>query len=329
MRKSYLSNMEKVKIHLNNIIIPIKEAKVDLIQDDYDFFIKQDKNEDISLISEIISVDYNNYVHYKNIERILDYLRGNYSNKYNNDNKFEGIGKIFFDNGDYYIGIIRNNLPQRKGILYYKDGSIKYIGEYNNGKTEGFGKYFFEDGTYYIGQWKSNQRKGYGKEYYNNDYIRYEGEYDKDKKEGYGIYVFDDGVYYIGEFKDNILDGIGGEYNQNGSKIFEGIYSDGEKEIGKFYFGDGESYTGEFKFSYPHGKGIQYYKNGKIKYEGDLEYGKRVGFGKYNDLLVISYIGQFENDKPKGQWYNIFFPDFNLSGTEPLPFQKISTPIKQ
>jgi len=285
MRKSYLSNIKEIKKHLKNIIIPIKETKIDLIQEDYDFFSKQGKNDDIFLITEIISVDYNNFFHYKNIERILlKYMQKNYCNKYNQENKFEGIGKIFFDNGDYYIGIIKDNLPQGKGILYYKDGSIQYIGEYKNGKTEGFGKYIFEDGTYYIGQWKDNKRNGNGKEYYNNNYIRYEGEYFNDQKEGYGKFVFFDGAYYIGEWKNDQVNGIGIEYYQNGSIRHKGYYIDQQKDgIGKFHFPDGEYCASQFKNNYPNGIGIEYYKNGKIKYEGDL----KDGMEKEKNIIMV------------------------------------------
>ena len=40
--------------------------------------------------------------------------------------------KIIFEKGDYYIGQCKNNLRKRKYIKYYKNGSIKYEGEYIN-----------------------------------------------------------------------------------------------------------------------------------------------------------------------------------------------------
>ena len=42
-----------------------------------------------------------------------------------------------YDNGDYYIGEMLNNVPHGKGILYYKNGNVKYDGEFVNDKFEG------------------------------------------------------------------------------------------------------------------------------------------------------------------------------------------------
>ena len=45
--------------------------------------------------------------------------------------------KIQNDKGEYYIGEVYNNIPNGKGIVYYKNGNIKYEGEFINGKEEG------------------------------------------------------------------------------------------------------------------------------------------------------------------------------------------------
>ena len=310
MRESCLDKIKEIRKLFNNIIIPLKEPKDILFQKDFAFFKDEEKNEDIVLISAIISFDYNNYFHYKNIERILDYLKKYYSNKYN-QYKFKGIGKIFFDNGNYYIGRIEDNLPQGKGILYDKNGSIVYIGNYT--KKEGFGKYIFEDGSYYIGQWKENKRKGLGIEYEKNGSKRYEGEYLNDQKEGYGKYVFDDGAYYIGQWKEDAANGYGIETYQNGKTRYEGIYYFSQKGgFGRFFFSDGGRCESLFKNNYPNGKGIEYNKNGKIKFEGDLKYGKREGIGKINYENGLCYIGQFKNDKENGNGdYYMFSSGFN------------------
>ena len=73
------------------------------------------KNEDILLIYQIISKDYINYFHYRNIEIIFYYLRKEYYKDSNN--KYEGFGKIIFENGEYYIGEFKNGL--RNGKEYY------------------------------------------------------------------------------------------------------------------------------------------------------------------------------------------------------------------
>ena len=87
-----------------------------------------------------------------------------------------------------------------KGIIYYKNGTIKYEGDFVNDKLEGMGKYIYENGEYYIGQFVKGLRHGKGIEYYKNNTIKYEGDYVKGKREGYGKYIYESGNYYIGEF---------------------------------------------------------------------------------------------------------------------------------
>ena len=60
-------------------------------------------------------------------------------------------GKYIWEDGKYYIGEFKNNIPNGKGIKYYKNGNILYEGNFINGKFEGKGKYIYEDGAYYIG----------------------------------------------------------------------------------------------------------------------------------------------------------------------------------
>ncbi len=59
--------------------------------------------------------------------------------------------------------------------MYYKNGYIKYDGDFVNGKKEGKGKYVWEDGEYYIGQWLNNQKHGKGIEYLKDGNIKYDG----------------------------------------------------------------------------------------------------------------------------------------------------------
>ena len=67
--------------------------------------------------------------------------------------------KIEYENGEYYIGEFKNGLKNGKGILYYKNGNIKYDGYFIDDKFEGNGKYIYEDGKYYIGEWKNDFTK--------------------------------------------------------------------------------------------------------------------------------------------------------------------------
>ena len=99
-------------------------------------------------------------------------IKSDISNK-RNKGKYEN-GKYIWEDGKYYIGQEKNGLRNGKGIEYYKNGNIKYEGDFVNDKFEGNGKYIWEDGEYYIGQEKNGLRNGKGIEYYKNGNIKYE-----------------------------------------------------------------------------------------------------------------------------------------------------------
>ena len=88
-------------------------------------------------------------------------------------------GKKIYEDGKYYIGQLKNDYRHGKGILYYKNGNIKYDGDFFDNKFEGNGKLVFEDGQYYIGEFKKGFRNGKGIEYYANGTIKYEGEFNE------------------------------------------------------------------------------------------------------------------------------------------------------
>ena len=82
-------------------------------------------------------------------------------NKKRNNGKYSN-GKYIWDDGKYYIGEFKNNIPNGKGIKYHKDGKIEYEGDFFNGKFEGKGKFIYYDGDYYIGQFKDGLKHGKG-----------------------------------------------------------------------------------------------------------------------------------------------------------------------
>ena len=50
------------------------------------------------------------------------------------NNEYDGKGKYIDEKGYLYEGEFKNGLKHGKGILYYKNGNIKYEGEFSNGK---------------------------------------------------------------------------------------------------------------------------------------------------------------------------------------------------
>ena len=239
--------------------------------------------------------------------------------------KNESDGKKVYENGEYYIGPFLKGLRHGKGIEYYKNGTIKYDGDFVNDKYEGNGKFIYENGEYYIGHFLNGLKHGKGKEYYKNGTIKYDGDFVKDKYEGKGEFIYSNDETYKGQFLKGLRHGKGKEYYKNKSIKYDGDFFKNKYEgYGKYYLKNGEYYFGHFLNGLKHGKGIQYYKNKSIKYEGNFiknkyqgngkkvyengEYysgpflnGLRHGKGKeYYKNDTIKYYGDFVNDKYEG-----------------------------
>ena len=220
-----------------------------------------------------------------------------YNGKYSN-------GRYIWDDGKYYIGEFKNNLPNGKGTKYHKNGKIEYEGDFINGKFEGKGKFIYYDDHYFIGQFKSGLRNGQGAKYYPNGNIQAEGNYINNQLEGYGKYYWEDGGYDIGQWRNGLMYGKGKEYYSNGKIKYEGEYLNDKREgKGKLIYEEEKCFwIGEFKNGNLNGKGKFYNSDdGKIIYEGEFINGKFEGNGKlfYNDGNY--YIGQFKNHLQHGK----------------------------
>ena len=250
----------------------------------------------IHKIENLNRIDNYGYFIYPIIEKIEGEMR-----KRRNHGKYEN-GKYTWDDGKYYEGELKNNMPHGKGKKYYRNGKILYEGDFINGKFDGKGKYIYDDGEYYEGDFKKGLRNGEGTEYYSNEKINYEGYFIKDKYEGEGKYIWEDGTYYIGHWKNGLRNGKGKQYNSSGNVIYEGIYCDDKIDgFGKYFWENGEYYEGRFKEGQLHGYGKNYYSNGNIKYEGHFKHGERDGEGKYFYKDGRYYIGNWKNDLRNGE----------------------------
>ena len=98
------------------------------------------------------------------IKPIINVIKSDINKKRNSGRYMNG--KYIWDDGKYYLGEFKNNLPNGKGIKYYSNGNILYEGYFINGKFEGNGKYILKDGEYYIGQFRNGLRNGKGILYY-------------------------------------------------------------------------------------------------------------------------------------------------------------------
>ena len=248
----------------------------------------------------------------KDVDKVIGIHTGGITNKTNNF--ADSIGPIFnyfanhiknkieHENGEHHTGETSNDFKKGKGILYYKNGNIKYDGDFINDKFEGNGKYIWKNGEYYIGQWKNNLMNGKGIIYYKNGNIKYDGDFINDEYEGEGKYIYEDGDYYIGQFKNSLRHGKGILYHKNGNIKYEGDFINDKFEgDGKYILENGEYYIGQWKNNLMNGKGIYFYNNGRIMYEGDFINNIAEGCGKYYNKTGEYYIGKTKNGLKHGK----------------------------
>ena len=156
------------------------------------------------------------------------------------EGKLLGMGKIYFKNGDNYIGNINNNLKKEgNGIMNYKNGN-KYKGDWDNDIKSGKGIMIFNNGNLFNGLWKNDK---INKGIYYTDQNDFRKNYDNEQ------YFYDDfinkklninGKIFCGEFVDDKINGRGFEFN---------------KDI---------IFIGNFNLNKKHGKGTLYYLNGNV-----------------------------------------------------------------
>ena len=203
LNRNYYNEIKNIEEITNNLKLIINQN-----------VLKNDLNNLKDFFNNIKEMDKNNY---ENFQKIID-------------NKDIFRTKIIkYTDGLKYVGEIKNNKREGKGILYMISGS-KYEGDFKDNKFNGKGVYYWPDGSKYEGEFKDNQRDGQGIFYW-SDGSKYEGEFKNKIMDGKGVYYWSDGSKYEGEFKDNQRDGIG-VYYSNDSKITIGIYKNGLK-IGK------------------------------------------------------------------------------------------------
>ena len=172
------------------------------------------------------SENYGNFL-YPIIESIKSNNKIEDNKKEDLKEKKENNKKYIYENGEYYIGECLNAQKHGKGELYYKNGNIKYEGDFIKDEYQGNGKYIYEDGEYYIGEWLNGLKHGKGTLYYKNGNIKYEGDFVKGNFEGNGKYIYENGIYYIGEWLNNLMHGKGTLYYKNGNIKYKGDFIKG------------------------------------------------------------------------------------------------------
>ena len=79
------------------------------------------------------------------------------------DDEYNGKGKFYYPNGDYYIGQFEKGKKHGFGIDYYKNGKKKYEGKFEEDEyKDQQGAFYFENGEMYIGQFQKGKKNGQG-----------------------------------------------------------------------------------------------------------------------------------------------------------------------
>ena len=123
------------------------------------------------------------------------------------DGKFQGHGRLEWDNGNAYEGAFEDGLYSGRGRLKNADGR-SYSGDFARGQFSGRGRFEAASGEIYEGDFQAGEFTGRGT-YSRPDGARYRGEFVKWRLHGQGRYVDPNGDIYEGEFKDGAFDGQG------------------------------------------------------------------------------------------------------------------------
>lgn len=226
-----------------------------------------------------------------------------------------------YDNGEKYIGDVRNGSRDGFGIYYFSNGST-YEGYWHNGRKNGEGKYSLTDGRFYEGDWENDKRHGFGVFVF-QDGSKYVGEWKDDKRTGTGELLFkdgskydgdwlggtitgkgtlalSDGSYYSGDWKNNKKNGKGIFIWADGSSLDEEWTNDIPQGDGIYVWPNGDQYEGSLKDGYLDGSGTFFYANND-QYEGSFSFGQKSGYGKYFFANGNIYEGNFVDGQPNGR----------------------------
>lgn len=230
-----------------------------------------------------------------------------YSGFLNEYKKYYGKGILYHKNGNIkYQGIFIDGLKDGIGKQYYDNGNLEYSGGWMNNMFHGKGVLYQVDRERYIysGEWRNGMYHGKGKLYSDTTLdLIYEGHFVDGKYDGYGEHRFSDNAlytFYEGNFKNGMKNAEGKILYKHKNKDFKYCY-----EI---------RYDGEWKDDKKHGKGT--YKSTKDIplssrahkeniFEGEFSEDMMTK-GKFSEYLGNIYEGEFVDNKYHGTGQMIY-----------------------
>ncbi len=131
------------------------------------------------------------------------------------DGKYNGIGSVFFNNGNFYIGNFENGKFQGFGVYYWKNGD-RYVGNWYDDKRDGYGTKFNQDGKKYLQKWEKDELIGNSienKQIAKNFFMDYSGfiaswAHPTSKHLSTEYWSNDDAIFLKFEFQSRVNNGI-------------------------------------------------------------------------------------------------------------------------
>lgn len=230
------------------------------------------------------------------------------------DGKFQGQGRIQWDNGARYTGGFDRGFYSGQGRMQFASGEV-YEGSFADGMMSGTGRMTMQDGSVYVGAFRNNAFHGQGRyEMANGDVYEgafayslfdgrgrlvghgntYEGGFRKGEYSGEGELIGEDGRRYRGRFEHGQFQGKG-RFESAAHEIYEGEFDKGEfKGSGTYRQRDGAHYEGRFLNWRPHGPGRYTDVMGNV-YEGQFDKGQMNGAGRMIGKDGSRYEGEFKD----------------------------------
>ena len=163
--------------------------------------------------------------------------------------------EITDDDGNVYIGELRDNVKHGVGRMEWADGQV-YEGDFKNGLIHGEGTITLPSGEAYTGTFEREVRHGYGVLTRPNGDV-YRGTFVKGQLTGEGSYEHHvSGDRYEGFFRNGERHGLGVLVAVDGERYEGGFRSDEKNGYGILRQIDGSEYRGFFSNNLRHGSGV-------------------------------------------------------------------------
>lgn len=159
------------------------------------------------------------------------------------------------DQGNIYIGELRDNVKHGSGRMEWVDGRI-YEGDFKDGLIHGDGTMSYPGGETYTGTFDREVRHGYGELIRSNGDV-YIGSFVRGQLTGEGSYEHhESGDRYEGFFRNGKRHGLGVLVQASGERYEGGFLDDEKNGYGIFRTSDGAAFRGFFRENLQHGDGV-------------------------------------------------------------------------